>query len=199
MAVQCAQCGEELLGAVNRCWRCGHEFEPHSGPSDLPPVRRSPPQRLAAAAVGVAAEETASPVDGEPLPALLVPSRRGSPFADRGSVVIEDKSEAAVYEALHSRRQGYGAATAAAALTFPIGFLALILAFSFPMGGVVVASFGIAIGTWGLYSPRRGVALSGLLLCCLCLALSGFNAAVEIYVHIYGVAPWETAEPLDVP
>jgi len=26
VAVKCSKCGEELLGAVNRCWRCGQAF-----------------------------------------------------------------------------------------------------------------------------------------------------------------------------
>ena len=70
--------------------------------------------------------------------------------------------------------------------------MSLILAFSFPIGGLLIAIFGIAIGTWGLSSQRRGVALSGLLLCCLCLAVAGFNTAVELHVHFFGRAPWES-------
>jgi len=42
MAVICAKCGEELLGAINRCWRCGTEYESRSGETDLPPIRRRP-------------------------------------------------------------------------------------------------------------------------------------------------------------
>ena len=26
MAVRCSKCGEELLGPVNRCWKCGQQF-----------------------------------------------------------------------------------------------------------------------------------------------------------------------------
>lgn len=42
MAVFCAKCGEELLGAINRCWRCGTEYESRSGRVDVPPIRRAP-------------------------------------------------------------------------------------------------------------------------------------------------------------
>ena len=42
MAVKCASCGEELMGAVNCCWRCGHEFISQPGSTDLPPVRQQP-------------------------------------------------------------------------------------------------------------------------------------------------------------
>jgi hypothetical protein len=40
MAVQCTHCGEELLGAVNRCWRCGQGFIPQAGANLAPPVRQ---------------------------------------------------------------------------------------------------------------------------------------------------------------
>jgi len=194
MAVLCAACGEELLGAVNRCWRCGQAFKAHSGPSDLPPVRRSRPKKQAVVA-SVEQKEDSETAESEPLTAILVPTRRGSPFADRGLVARHDMIATGTSEVLHSKAQRQVAATSAAILTFPIGFVALVLAFYFPLGGIVVASFGIAVGTWGLHSRRRTVALSGLLLCCLCLALSGFNAAVELYVYFYGVKPWDAPDP----
>lgn len=43
MAVYCSQCREELLGAVNRCWRCGAAFVPQAGSGQAPPVRINPP------------------------------------------------------------------------------------------------------------------------------------------------------------
>lgn len=42
MRVKCSKCGEELLGAVNRCWRCGTRVASRPGDTDLPPVRRAP-------------------------------------------------------------------------------------------------------------------------------------------------------------
>lgn len=42
MSVHCAYCGEELMGAVNRCWRCGRRFEHAPTPESEPPVRRAP-------------------------------------------------------------------------------------------------------------------------------------------------------------
>lgn len=47
MAVRCAKCNEELMGAVNRCWRCGTEFALLPTSLALPPIRR-PPVDLAA-------------------------------------------------------------------------------------------------------------------------------------------------------
>jgi hypothetical protein len=43
MAVRCAHCGEELLGAVNRCWKCGREFAARPTVDGLPPVRIEAP------------------------------------------------------------------------------------------------------------------------------------------------------------
>jgi hypothetical protein len=42
MKARCENCGEELLGAVNRCWRCGAGVA-SAVTVDLPPVRRAPP------------------------------------------------------------------------------------------------------------------------------------------------------------
>lgn len=199
MAVQCAQCGEELLGAVNCCWRCGHAFEVHSGPSDLPPVRRSPPITPFATVIAAGpAENAVAPESGEE--SAGVPTiRRGSPFADRGSAeTTVSTADPAVLAALAPARPPNfrsGGSTAASSLTFPIGGIALVLAFTFPAGGMFVAAFGVAIGTWGLYSRRRGVALAGLMLCCVSLAVAGFNTAVQLYVHFYGIAPWENNDP----
>jgi hypothetical protein len=42
MAVRCSKCGEELLGPVNRCWKCGQQFTAQSDAGGLPPVRYAP-------------------------------------------------------------------------------------------------------------------------------------------------------------
>lgn len=40
MAVKCAQCGEDLIGNVNRCWRCGNAVVSTSDSGEAPPIRR---------------------------------------------------------------------------------------------------------------------------------------------------------------
>lgn len=41
VSVYCEKCGEPLMGAVNRCWKCGTTFaKVESAP--IPPVRRAP-------------------------------------------------------------------------------------------------------------------------------------------------------------
>jgi len=60
----------------------------------------------------------------------------------------------------------------------------------------VPAALGLALGAWGLFSPRRGPAILGLLLCLLALASASFTGAVGLYKQAYGHAPWEApAEP----
>ena len=41
MRTICSQCGEELIGAVNRCWKCGTSVSTAVQPAK-PPVRRPP-------------------------------------------------------------------------------------------------------------------------------------------------------------
>jgi hypothetical protein len=205
MAVQCANCGEQLLGSVNRCWRCGQEFVARSGDVDIPPIRRSPVKSDNALLVAELAEQepgessSLQQDSGPPAPSAMI--RRGSPFADRGTATMEQvaapaESETPTEAPLQPRYPRYGGSIAGVALTFPLGLLSLLVAFLFPIGGLILAAAGIALGVWGLYSRHRGLALAGILLCCLSLALAGFNGAVELYERIHGVSPWETSDPL---
>ena len=41
MSELCKNCGEELIGAVNRCWQCGTPVPVTHHPTE-PPIRRSP-------------------------------------------------------------------------------------------------------------------------------------------------------------
>ena len=111
MAVQCTHCGEELLGAVNRCWRCGQAFVPQAGASLAPPVRKVaesstlPPivAELAIAAPAGSRETSAAPVETQiagidilgaspatttaASPDATSSRRQGSPFAE-GQVLL---------------------------------------------------------------------------------------------------------------
>lgn len=205
MAVQCAKCGEELMGAVNRCWRCGQEFVPRNSDTGLPPIRRLP---LAAATRDVWDAELSDPrpttldlpvVNGpvrENQPARRV-LRRGSPFGDRGAATLETmetKSALGKEDEAKEREAKYqknGGAAASAVLTVPLGLISFAAAFLFPLAGFLLSILGLGMGIWGLKSRRRGLVIAGLLLCCLSLAIASFNGVVQIYVSQYGRAPWE--------
>src|SRR5438876_8864385 len=91
MAVRCSKCGEELLGAVNRCWKCGQMFALRPEIDGRPPVRTESPiaqeQPLAAivldpdqgqqaAAIGVApAKPAVIPVA---MPRYIQPPRKAT-------------------------------------------------------------------------------------------------------------------------
>ena len=203
-SVQCAKCGEALMGSVNRCWRCGQEFVARRTEAGLPPIRRAP--------VGNASQEvfvaqlseipsvtteasTSKRPDGKSRPATV---RRGSPFRDRGRAVLEaidpDQPQRESQE-MRDREVGYqkkGGAAASAALCLPLAVISFVAAFLLPLAGISLALLGVGFSVWGLSSRRRGLAMAGLALCCLSLTTGIFNGSVAFYVSRYGVAPWET-------
>jgi hypothetical protein len=187
MAVQCANCGEDLLGAVNRCWRCGQVFVPQKGSGDAPPIRRAP----IASAEGppVLAEAI-----GHPRFRAAKRIRRGSPFAsaDRHSndASLQEGQQFRPYSVYVPRN---GAAGVGAALSSLLGPTSLLMNLGFPTGALVVGLIGVGVGCWGLTSERRGLATCGLVLCCLAVAVAGFLVVVDLYSSVYGVNPFALA------
>jgi hypothetical protein len=196
MTVQCAKCGEELMGSVNRCWRCGQEFVARSGDASLPPIRRSP-LVAATADVWVAELSGAIPTTVD-IPAVTKTVRRGSPFADRGTATLQTinpeptRCERDATADREARYQKNGGAAAGAVLAIPLGLISLLAAFLFPLAGFPLALLGLGFGVWGLNSRGRALAVAGLLICCLSLAIATFYGSVEIYTNVYGVTPWES-------
>ena len=212
MAVLCAKCGEELLGAINRCWRCGTEYESRSGKIDLPPLRRAPIPGPAAPGL---------PVPGGPLEAVVIeatttddvggspdvsqtldagtigaqsPSmRRGSPFRAKEIGLEGDSSEESALGAPPrvAKYPKNAGASVGPFLAVTLGLLGLGLAYPIPLAGLSTAAVGLGLGVWGLYSKQRTSAIFGLLLCCGAIAFSGFFVAADVYRAIHGVAPWE--------
>ena len=106
MQVCCGKCGAELLGAVNRCWRCGTAVLSRPGDTRIPPVRRPP--LPGAAGSGVAVSPADGPAPGGPVmlapadapgtgavAAPVVARRVGSPFTattERSSAVSSPPS-----------------------------------------------------------------------------------------------------------
>jgi hypothetical protein len=221
MAVRCASCGEELLGAVNRCWRCGTKIEFRPGEQDLPPVRRSPIRLIVDAALadeagdlplaaavdaarGAATDvragaEPAATGHGESQPAgPAAPVRRvGSPFAPQ----VQPGGAAPAGPAALAppvRRPFYpprGPTTAVGLAALALGVFSVLLSF-FTVMCLFTAVAGLLLGVWGLYAPRRGPAILGILLCCTALAAGGFNAVVWFFELKYGFKPWEVGPPI---
>ena len=212
MPVTCSQCGEELLGAVNCCWKCGTKFALRPEMDGRPPFRR-PPMAETAAVAPPAEVVTVAEASGEAVPTNI---RRGSPFiaaaqwspAPRTSNGPENPTAAArVTQATSAQPSADSAdrysehvvSIVAAVLSVVLGLASVVLCFYFPIGALAVAVVGLAMGVWGLYSDRRGVAVIGVILCCIALSFGGFRSVVQLYTNIYGISPWQSEDDLNMP
>ena len=191
MAVLCSHCGEELMGAVNRCWKCGTPIQSHSGPLDVPPVRRSPivgPLNAPLEAT-VLDEATATVVE-------LRGTRRGSPFAKDAATLraVGGKKPAREESPPVARPIASESVGSQFASIVAVGLAAVAWGVSFrvPIAGVCLAFFVVVLGIWGLFGTRRGVAIFALLLGCTALAWGAFGTLVQIYQMLYGVHPFAT-------
>jgi hypothetical protein len=223
--VYCTHCGEELLGSVNRCWRCGREFVAEHNPENLPPIRRrpiplelvnktreereelqaAPSHRPALAAVGAESSPAASPA----IEAVVIDDEPESDAADQGKsgddatesppapVVVRAVPPATPFYTAPSR-PAYptnAGATGGAIAAVVLGVMALVALRFIAPGALLVSILGVSMGVWGLHSDRRGVALFGLVLCCLAMALAGFFTAVGLFELINGYNPFEADLP----
>lgn len=180
----CPHCGEELLGTVNRCWKCGQR------------VRMPAPKAVEALVAEVAepvapvlqltAEEVAVALEREP-------PRRGSPFAVEATLAPR-ASQATFYGTgpyREAKPRGYdrprmpqypkhtsavGGVTAALLL----GGFSLILLFFTVLGGIP-ALLGVGCAIWGLFSKRKELAIFALVLCCLALTIAAWKTGFYVY------------------
>lgn len=225
MAVMCGQCGEELLGSVNRCWRCGAAVVSHRGNAELPPVRRAP---LPAAGSVAGAPAVLAAGEGD---AAVLAALSDSPPADTAIVgaasAAESAGAATAARPIVARRvgspfavsvfPGERAAASTAAVSFPTimpeyprnasaaagAFAALalgvisLLASLVTVGSIITAGIGIVMGIWGLYSPRRLAAVIGILLCCLGMLGGGYQGFAFVYEARYGYRPFAVPQQVD--
>ncbi len=207
MAVFCSECGEKLLGAVNRCWNCGREFELLANEA-TPPVRRAPvcltpsdeavvAQPAVENAANTSTTNTSTTNDSTTndsseaaaISAAVVAAqvRRGSPFAGAGEGI-------ALRRALRTQYPAGSASRSAAMASVVVGGIALAASF-FTVGGILIGMIGLCMGVWGLYSDRRAVAIAGTVLSCFALAIACFHGAVYLYIFIYGMDPFPPEIP----
>ena len=64
-----------------------------------------------------------------------------------------------------------------------LGLCAVVLALFWPPAAII-AVLGLAMGIWGLSSPRRNLALVGMLICCLAIGIGAYGVARGISVAI---------------
>src|SRR5262245_54471177 len=196
MTVRCAKCGEELLGSVNRCWRCGESLQSHAGPIHVPPVRRTPISVLDPI-VAEAVDESAVMPAGD-MPSALAsgkpPMRRGSPFA---AIVTRPPPEhqSGASGPASSRAVG-GIMQLAGTVSIFLALVAIGLCYAFPIGSAVISLAAVGFAILGTNAPNRRVGIGTLIFCCIALALSVFLASLEVYESIYGVNPFSPPAPL---
>ena len=214
MTVRCAQCGEEMLGAVNRCWKCGSKLVANPEQPDLPPLRRvasdlrelprSPATEIADAEVldddrellttdailGDTAASQPAPAEPPRVEATAA-SAAASPSRTHSVPVVERERQTYKHPMHHPT-----AATGGAIGALLLGVSSLVISL-FTVLGSLVALVGLALGAWGASSNRRNMAFLGMLLCCLALLLTGYRGSVWAYQYIYGYSPFETGFPAE--
>jgi hypothetical protein len=212
MTVRCAHCGEELMGAVNRCWKCGQQFVARPTVDGLPPVRVDP---------AVLASPSSSPAAStEALEARVLADSAddastavASPEASLTSVIAAPPPQppASIFQPpphplatpqpmpVPMRRTPQRpnlAALGGAYGAVVLGGFALALA-PFRWEAVIVAFVGLLMGIWGIYSPRRNWALVGMLLCAAALGWGTFTGIRQLYLYLNRYAPVTVEEPLE--
>jgi len=194
MSVRCTRCGEELLGAVNRCWKCGQTFALRPEIDGRPPVRpdalAAPEQPLEAIVVeqddsNVSPSLPVATVIAPTVQAVVLPPAAAAysyslpPAARRVPLSTADLIDA---------RRASASAMGGTAGAFVLGTLGLAFGL-FGFWGLAAAIPGLVMGIWGLYSPRRNLALAAMLLCCLAIGLSSYMGARLLYLQILKSRP----------
>jgi hypothetical protein len=179
-----------LLGAVNRCWKCGQQFIARPTVEGLPPVRAQIAQAAMAEALEAkvldepAAAATAAPAG--PVAVLVSPPPPpahplDTPMPSLRRLVAQPPNFAALGGA-------YGALL--------LGLFGLALSW-FRYEGAIVAVVGLLAGIWGIYSPRRNWALVGMLLCALAMGVGTFTGVNELYRYLNRNRPVTVEEPAE--
>ncbi|HEX5106099.1 MAG TPA: hypothetical protein VFV87_19905, partial [Pirellulaceae bacterium] len=190
---------EELLGAVNRCWKCGQVFVRRPEADGLPPVRmeRAPAAAEPLEAIVLDDGPAGGEATGSATTTAVAASPVEPPVAPRVAPLVQyvpkpiapPVSTAQVVEARRKGMMAMGGTIAAILL----GVFALILSF-FRAEAAVIALLGLCMGIWGLYSPRRSWALVGVLLCCLAIGLGVYRGANDLYIYIKNQQPVQIEE-----
>jgi hypothetical protein len=203
MAVRCARCGEELLGAVNRCWKCGQQFAVRPTPEGLPPVRAESIAETVSDPAAADQRPTAAPLEARQIDEAAVASGPATSVLEASPAAASPAPLPLVpTHPLATPRPPRPAASPAnniAALggayaALLLGLFGLLLSW-WRYEGAIVAFIGLLAGIWGIYSPRRGWALLGMLLCALAMGLGTYTGVRQLYLYMNRYAPIEAPLP----
>ena len=168
MNIHCGECGEELFGAVNRCWKCGRTFAlPPEAETLQPPVRRPAITLSDARQELVVAQPPRSPfaADGEPHESVQRMVEGSDDWQARFSSL-------APHDTVWTVGAAYG--------SVPLGAVGLVAGW-FYWTTLFVAVAGLGLGVYGLRSSKRDAAVTGIVLNILVLLLSALHAAYLIW------------------
>ncbi|EAQ77585.1 hypothetical protein DSM3645_08296 [Blastopirellula marina DSM 3645] len=169
----CSNCGEELIGAVNRCWRCGRDFE-IDALADIPPIRRMhilPTYLHSSPIVANAATSPPESAEEEIISAELAspptPLRLDSPFLSADAT--PDSKRVIPWLPIALGTGGLGA------------LLCLITIAGVPL---VLLAMGVIIWRSGMIPARQAWFL--LLLAAILLLVASIRASVAMHLYFFG-------------
>lgn len=151
MAHRCDKCGELLLGAVNRCWKCG---------TDILPARLADPPVT-----------TTGPTTGErafsrPRIPPTAPATPATPVRPRADERAASPSAVAV---------------TSASVGTALGLAALAVVSINPLSSLLLAAFGLLLSLGGFASRRRLLPIVATVLCLAGLVLGIVPAMRHAY------------------
>ena len=187
MTVRCSRCGEELMGAVNRCWKCGQAFQVRPTVDGLPPVRADVVAAAAAVAINPAGQAVEACVLDD---AAVGESGQAPTAAPKAPLPPHALTTPQPPRPSVSRAPTNIAAEGGAYAALLLGLFGLLLSWSL-FYGALVALVGLLAGIWGIYSPRRNVALIGMLLCAVAMGLGTFTGVRQLNRYLTRNAPIE--------
>jgi hypothetical protein len=199
----CPYCGEELLGAANRCWKCGQRVLKPAPQVETPVLVAEIAGESSASSAGAIA--LAEPpiamlsVDELSLAVAKIPPRRGSPFAFDAAIVDRSANKTWYGEGPYSHNTKSGRAHTLPPPLLPnyprhtsaiggvyaaylLGAMSLML-LPFTHFGTVAAALAVGCAVWGLFSSKKRLAIIALILCCLSLAVGCWQIGYSIYSY----------------
>jgi hypothetical protein len=84
---------------------------------------------------------------------------------------------------LVDRRRAAMMAMGGTVASLVLGVFAAVLGLVWPPAALI-AVLGLAMGIWGLSSPRRNLALIGMLICCLAVGIGAFGGVRALYLKV---------------
>lgn len=168
MKQTCDQCGEDLFGVVNRCWKCGADVKVVVPPK-IPPIRRSP--------VILAPRQTAVAADANVLSDALENAKQVLPWFL--NMEMSDQAK---------ERCG--------AVSVGFGVLGCLLGIATGWS-LIMGMVGLAIGLLGMTAKKRDLATMGLVVSVIAMFLGVAQIANHFWVE-YSTNKWiEDGLPLN--